>query len=578
MKNMKKTILALAAVVLSLASCQKVDEWKPGELEDGPQVYFSADAPTSLSLSSKESSFPVDVYRVETSGALTVNLNVTGDTDMFTVPSSVSFAAGENKASINVEYDADELGFDNKKELTFEIADAAQKTQYGRSSLALSIQIPSPWTLLGKGTITDNYYRGDSHSVDIYQNDLDPNVFRLGNPFGAKDNPTLRVLQPGDTYRGVAITKNDLVGYDDIDINVYRDDYGAEIFMFHPGRFTSLSAESNFTFNRVEVYQENGIPGIVQLAPYYYMNGVGGWNKTQLDGQVQIVFPGYVIKDYSVFAEYTGIFIDPSSASNASTNIALGADVEEVKVAVVAGNGIEAAAMAIASGAVESVSVTEDGVVNVPIPEDAEFGEFSVVAVSFGEGEAQEIAYSTFQYFGGAPADNLVAGKYNFGKDNVLVVESNGGYEYLVQGLGVEDESAWWAVYDPTKNTLSVTGVEYGYEDSGNQFGGLYGYWDDEKTQVYAYCSYADADSEGDDPLVFNVDPATHAIASVANDFSVEVYEYKSGYPFVEYAFQVAAGTAVTKVAAASSATLVKAGNSKFGVQMFNNEPAVKAE
>ena len=53
----------------------------------------------------------------------------------------------------------------------------------------------------------------------------------------------------------------------------------------------------------------------------------------------------------------------------------------------------------------------------------------------------------------------------------------------------IEDESAWWAVYDPTKNTLSVTGVEYGYEDSGNQFGGLYGYWDDAKTQVYAYCS-----------------------------------------------------------------------------------------
>lgn len=577
MKNLNKIILALAAVVLPLASCQKVEEWKPGEMEDGPQVYFSADTPSSLSLSSQESSFAIDIYRVVTSGALTVNLSVSGDTDPFTIPSSVSFGAGENKATIDVEYDADAIGFDSKKTLTFNIADDSAKTMYGASELKLTVEIPSPWTLLGKGSITDYYYMGQTRSVNIYQNDLNPNVFRLDSPFVPGDKPELTLLQPGDVYKGVTITKEGLVGYTDIDLTL-NTNYNDEVYMVFPGRFTSKADESLWTYNKVLAYQENGLPGIVQLAPMYYMFNTGGWDKTQLDGQVEIVFPGYVIKDYSVSAEYSGIFTDPSGVSSASTNVTLGADVEEVKLAVVAGNGIEAAAMAIAAGTVESVSVSEDGVVNVPIPEDADFGEFSVVAVSFAEGEAQEIGYSTFQYFGGAPADDLVAGKYNFGKDNVLTVESNGGYEYIVQGLGVEDESAWWAVYDPTKNTLSVTGVEYGYEDYGNEFGGIYGYWDDAKTQVYAYCSYADADSEGDDPLVFNVDPATHAIVSVANDFSVEVFEYKAGYPFVEYAFQVAAGTAVTKVAATSSATLVKAGNSKFGVKMFDNEPAVKAE
>lgn len=36
----------------------------------------------------------------------------------------------------------------------------------------------------------------------------------------------------------------------------------------------------------------------------------------------------------------------------------------------------------------------------------------------------------------------------------------------------------WWAYYNPSNHTFVNTGVEYGYEEYDNQFGGIYGFYD----------------------------------------------------------------------------------------------------
>ena len=575
MKNLNKIILALAAVTLPLVSCQKVEEWKPGEPENGPQVYFSADAPSSLTLSSQESSFTVDIYRVITNDALTVNLSASGDTDPFTIPSSVNFGAGQNKASIPVEYDFDAIGFDVKKTITFSIADEAQKTQYGNSAYSVTVQIPSPWTLLGKAQITDYYYMGETRSFNLYQNDLDPNLFRLDSPFVSGDKPTLRVLQPGEVYKGTTVTMKGLVGYDDIDLEL-NTNYNDEVYMVFPGRFTSYSAESAWVHNTVLAYQENGLPGIVQLAPYYYMFNTGGWNKTAVDGMVEIVFPGYVILDTSVSVEYTGIFSQASDgATFAQAEVELGADVEEAKVAVVPGDDPEAAAAMVIAGEVESESIAEGGTVNVAIPEGAE-GACTIIVVSYVGGEAQEYGYATFQYFGGVPADNFVAGEYSFGESTITITPV-GGYEYLVEGLGeMEDETAWWATYNPNANTFTLSGVISGEEEYGNQFGAPYNYYAADKSTLYAYCSYASEDSDGTDPLEFSVDPESHEITCVNGKFTVEELAYAAGYPYIGTIFEVAAGTKCSPVlkdapSKMPKAVFLSAGKGKVGVSAHSD-------
>ena len=68
------------------------------------------------------------------------------------------------------------------------------------------------------------------------------------------------------------------------------------------------------------------------------------------------------------------------------------------------------------------------------------------------------------------------------------------------------DGSQWYATYDAEASTLTVSGVERGYEQYNNQYGGIYGLFDQEGTMVYGYFSFAGEESKGNDPLVFAVE------------------------------------------------------------------------
>jgi hypothetical protein len=91
--------------------------------------------------------------------------------------------------------------------------------------------------------------------------------------------------------------------------------YSADVLIIHPKDLSSTAAESNWTHNKVLNYQADGkTPGQIQLAPWYYMNGVGGWNQSQNDGIIIITFPGYTPKytatvdDYDWEEVFTGIY------------------------------------------------------------------------------------------------------------------------------------------------------------------------------------------------------------------------------------------------------------------------------
>ena len=51
------------------------------------------------------------------------------------------------------------------------------------------------------------------------------------------------------------------------------------------------------------------------------------------------------------------------------------------------------------------------------------------------------------------------------------------------------DGSTWYCEYDPETSIFKNTGVLYGYEDEGCQFGNIFGYANAERTQVYSYYS-----------------------------------------------------------------------------------------
>lgn len=162
------------------------------------------------------------------------------------------------------------------------------------------------WVPLGIAKFTDNFWFGESVYCQAYQNAFTPHLFRLENPFRALCEQwgiapsedcgkyiEVTVLQPGDVQSDVKITQKDLVYFPEVNTGYYYSRYDADIVIRHPGIVSATyKNEAYWTHNKVLTYQSNGLPAKIQLAPQYYMYGVGGFNQTQADGAILITFPG----------------------------------------------------------------------------------------------------------------------------------------------------------------------------------------------------------------------------------------------------------------------------------------------
>lgn len=148
--------------------------------------------------------------------------------------------------------------------------------------------------------------------------------------------------------------------------------------------------------------------------------------------------------------------------------------------------------------------------------------------------------------------------------ENTFTVKPTSGSttDYIITDLGLDGSTSWYAEYDSATSKFTVNGIEVGYEDYGNQFGSLYGYWDSARTMVFAFLSISpdNAQSYGSDPCVFSVDPTTKKISAIETTFNVAVYQNNESYTLLGSGGYFSAGTPVTYVSdAAASAKSVKA-------------------
>ena len=438
-------LLGLTAMVMS--SCSDSDDYQ-WATASGEQVYFSNELPATQEISFDASSFTIPVSRVNTSSSITVPISIESDDNFFSAPSSISFAAGEATTNLTISYDPDSLEYDAYKNVTVTLG-SEYTTPYGNSAYTFKGGIASPYKSIGKGKMTDNFWFEATASVTIMQNTQNPNEFRIMSPFEglAKAAETsldgnqdpyiqLTLLKPGNTFYDVAITQENLVGYTDINTGYFHSSYEADIYMLFPGRLTKYAAEEFFLHNCVVEWQENGLPGRIQLAPYFYMFGVGGWDNTQADNVVVIDFPGYNPKDLSADIEYLGVLTDAEGAANAAVNLAFGADVTDARAIVVSDDvDDEAVADAIAAGEIEAVQVADGGYKFIPI-EEGLTGKLKVVLVILDEGKVKNISSVGFEYYGGAanPWEVMATGDYVytlfFGSDEEPATDSGLELQY----------------------------------------------------------------------------------------------------------------------------------------------------
>ena len=454
MKTIYRLFAAFSALSLFAAACSPVEEYKPG-VEDNTDcygVYFPAQETEFVRSPEEATVITFTVAREKTDGDLIVPINVKDTSSIFNIkPVNAVFEDGQSETTISFDYARIAVGQEYLVSLSIEGDEFVSKYSTLPSNLDFTVLVEK-WNDLGVGTFTMNVDLWDPFTcaVRFFQSDLNPAIYRIKMHEVREDGTTdlifseeqntylyFKVLKKGDKVFDNVADKDDLVFFDVFHTGIINSTYNAELLFVHPGSLSSFTV-SDWYYNKVIQVKEDGSPAVIQLAPYIFMNGIGGWSFIDQDEAIILVLPGCQLVNYSMEIEagYSENGVLP-------VKFELGADVAKVKYAIYPGtlNSAQVTRYAgqIADGSAEGIAtLPADGIAKLTLPET---GVYTVVAVSFdAAGEAQETATATINYV--AEGDNkdvelysgLVAtGKYGkeYTSDNTL--------EYYIFGQDLVD-------------------------------------------------------------------------------------------------------------------------------------------
>ena len=287
--RISKKIFGMAIVAAALfTSCNKDVEGAIYNGQNNAGVSFTAATLAAVEVPASNPVFEVEIVRGNTAAAATGSVTASlkaGSTVIGGVTvSDFNFAAGENATTVKVNIEPLEVGVQGTLTLALSDADASIG---GVKSATMKVSKAYEWESLGKGAFVDNFFGFVS----------EPEIMK------AKGYERYRVMAPCEDYRlnpdpsdtWVASwsapyielwVEDGLVFFDEYFTGQnYEGDKTTPIYVYHPSAFSSL--------NSPEFWQHNKFLSdkVIQLAPYYYIDGLGGWNKTQTDGMILIQLP-----------------------------------------------------------------------------------------------------------------------------------------------------------------------------------------------------------------------------------------------------------------------------------------------
>ena len=511
------TLALMAALAFGFSACTESEDYTPAQKVAGMEVYFNGvNSVTTKNLSSKENSFSIPVSRVKTADAANVAVTVQipeGSKISCSAP-SVSFAAGAKDGSLNFSYNPEEMEFDHFDTIKVAIKDVDATSPYGVSEFTLIAGIPAPWVSVGQGKLVEDYFWGFEVKMDIYQNQVEPSLYRIENVFvpdGANASPWLyfKVLKKGDVVLEQTVPEDDMVyfygdgSHYEFNTGYLNTTYNANVCLVFPGVFNSLSDPSNWMQNKVLAYQEDGTVGAIQLAPEYYMFGIGGWGGSESDGDIIITFPGFEMSDYSAEIDVVGRLIDTKENGQAVVNVTLGEDVASAKAAMAAGKDPMVAYEMIQNGDESVQEITESSELRFPYDES---GDYTVVVVTYDEEGNEQGSFSA-----------LVKIPEGGGKETYSAL-FKGIYTHCVKSYS-EEGGPMWEDYDPeeailyecdqNENKLMISPwVNLGYEDNGTEGEGLVFTIDEENNIIVEPCYTGVTDSRYGDIFAWDLTTA----------------------------------------------------------------------
>lgn len=284
-----KYIKSLFSILMVLSLCV----FTSCEQENEGTLYNANNQGLSFTFNAFEFSAPannpvisVPVYRAVAKDAYTASITVATEAPGIIAPSSVSFAAGEHETTIDINL-GQELGVGVIASITITLNEADASVG-GVSETSVSAYKEYVFESLGMGTFQDNWALGGTYSVEIQKAQgferyrvIDPYKEGLTNDDGEWENwiamgtrcPYIEFWETGE---------GDLVKFNNYALGINYQAVGSQpIRAYHASSFSGTTPE----------FSKKLDDKTYQLAPYYYINGLGGWNNTEYDGVVVITLP-----------------------------------------------------------------------------------------------------------------------------------------------------------------------------------------------------------------------------------------------------------------------------------------------
>lgn len=390
MKSIKIFFLATVAIVAGLFTACSDDDFKAGPEVDGAQVYFPENVTTQHSISDDVSSIAIPVKRIAKDEALTVAVLASDESGLFTIPSSVSFAAGKETSELLITFDRTKLEDGKEYPLSFLINDEDNTTPYGNRSLDI-IVAPWPWVKLGTGKFRDDYlcsmFNGGNPEIEvtIHEHKSKKGIYMIEEMYGW---PFLTEFFKGSQEEIESQVK---LTYTPVNITIDCSD-PTKVVM--PRQFTGI-IDGDPAYGNYEIAMSTGgegtlVNGVITFPQeaLAFVCGAGSL-KANKSGLFRILLPGAELTDYTLSAVYDGMKVSADGeTASAVIDFTYGADVTGISYVLASGNVSDTAdeiAAAIAAGTAENIYEVKDfavGAEKVSVEAELEAsGVYTVIAL-----------------------------------------------------------------------------------------------------------------------------------------------------------------------------------------------------
>ena len=337
MKAIKKLLyfLAVAGTTMFASSCTEEMDYTPAPRPAGQQVYFATDMSETVNLEENSSSVTIPVYRVVADEAASFSIFATEESSLFSIPSTVDFAAGENSTNLVITYDYAKLTQDQMYPCTLTIGDTENTSPYGMSSYEFSFVAPAPWTSLGMGTYTEDVITAASNPEAV----------------------TIAEQPLGFSIEGFGELK---------------------IFSNAPGTLA----------NGVITFPKNGLSLNIPT--------VSNNRPTNASGKFKLVLPGAVDINPTVAVEFVGTYTSSDNTSSAIFKLTPNDDVASYKYAyfegVASAAQVEEYVEGIINGTIESSEMESSGAEENLLVSIAKSGRYTLVVIPYGTAAGAAVA------------------------------------------------------------------------------------------------------------------------------------------------------------------------------------------